>query len=86
MVDLCGSSATRVQHISTEIAPTEIPWRLKNNLGKKKAIKTTPKKGHEHCLLCWPADVKKRVGVEQGKVSHVGLANAYLVSPFRPIY
>jgi hypothetical protein len=27
--------------------------------------------------LCWPADVKK-VGVEQGKVGHVGLADACL--------
>jgi hypothetical protein len=31
---------------------------LKNNLGKKKVIKTTPQKGHEHYLLCWPAGVK----------------------------
>jgi hypothetical protein len=44
--------------------------------GKKKAIKTTPKKGHEHCLLCWPAGVKNKVGVEQEKVGHVRLANA----------
>jgi hypothetical protein len=28
--------------------------------------------------LCWPADVKKKVGVEQEKAAHVRLANAYL--------
>jgi hypothetical protein len=53
-----------------------MPRGLKNNLEKKKSIKTTPKKGHEHCLLCWPAGVKKKFGVEQEKVGQVRLANA----------
>jgi hypothetical protein len=38
----------------------EIPRRLKYNLEKKNVIKTTPKKGNEHFLLCWPAGVKKK--------------------------
>jgi hypothetical protein len=53
------------------------PGVQKNNLEKKKkVIKTTPKKGHEHSLLCWPAGVKKKVGVEQEKAGHVRLADA----------
>ena len=48
--------------------------------GKKKGHKNHPKKRTRalpHCLLCWPAGVKKKkVGVEQGKVGRIGLANA----------
>jgi hypothetical protein len=48
--------------VDSESAPTEIPRRLKNNFEKKKkkVIKTTPKKGPGHCLLRWPAGVKKK--------------------------
>jgi hypothetical protein len=47
--------------LDSESAPTEIPRGLKNNLEKKKSHKkNTPKTGHEHCLLCGPADVKKK--------------------------
>jgi hypothetical protein len=50
-------------------APTEIPRRLKQKVKKKKVIKTKPQKKHGHCLLCWPADAKKKVGVKQEKVT-----------------
>ena len=43
---------------------------------RKKVINTTPKKRHEHCLLRWLADAKKKVGVEQEKVSQVILGSA----------
>jgi hypothetical protein len=36
------------------------PGDQKIILKKKKVIKTTPKKGHEHSLLRWPAGVKKK--------------------------
>jgi hypothetical protein len=58
-----------------ENAPTEIPLGFKKSW-KKKVIKTTPKKRCEHCLLCWPAGAKKKVGVEQEKVAQVIWANA----------
>jgi hypothetical protein len=35
-------------------------------------MNTTPKKRHEHGLLRWPADAKKKVGVEQGKFIMLG--------------
>jgi hypothetical protein len=52
----------RILPFSTpENAPTE----------KKKVIKITSKKRCEHCLLCWPAGAKKKVGVEQEKVARL---------------
>ena len=48
---------------------------------KKRSYKPPPKKGHEHRLLCWPTDVKKKksgLSSEQEKVGCVRLANAYL--------
>jgi hypothetical protein len=39
-------------------------------------MNTTPKKRHEHCLLRWLADAKKKVGVEQEGVAQVILASA----------
>jgi hypothetical protein len=45
-------------------------------LEKKKVINTTPKKRHEHCLLRWLADVKKKVEVEQENVAQVILDSA----------
>jgi hypothetical protein len=40
-------------------------------------MNTTPKKRHEHFLLRWLADAKKKkVGVEQEKFSQVVLASA----------
>jgi hypothetical protein len=70
-----------------ENAPTEISlgefYHLfsfstprKKKLGKKKVIKTTPQKRCEHSLLCWPAGAKKKVGVEQEKVSQFILVHA----------
>ena len=59
-----------------ENAPTEISLGLKKKLEKKKVIKTTPKKKCEHCLLCRPAGAKKKVGVEQEKVTQVILDRA----------
>ena len=56
----------------------EIPRTLKKFWEKKKVIKTTPTKGTSHCLLCWPTGVKKKVGVKQEKVGHVGLENVSL--------
>jgi hypothetical protein len=44
-------------------------------LGEKKGHKHHPQK-HEHCLLRWLADAKKKVGVEQEKVTQVILDSA----------
>jgi hypothetical protein len=67
----------RILAFSTpENASTEISLGLKKKVGKKKVIKTTPKKKCEHCLLCWPAGAKKKVGVEQEEVTQVILNNA----------
>jgi hypothetical protein len=57
--------------LSSENTPTEILRRSKKKVEKKKVINTTSKKRHEHCLLRWLGDAKKKVGVEQGKVSQV---------------
>jgi hypothetical protein len=59
--------------LSSENTPTEI-LRLKKKLEKKKAMNTTPKKRHEHCLLRWLADAPKKIGIEQEKVAQVILA------------
>jgi hypothetical protein len=58
----------------SESAPTEIPRRSNKKFReKKKVIKTTPKKGHGHCLLCWPADVKKqKSGLSRRKLVVLG--------------
>jgi hypothetical protein len=40
-------------------------------LEKKKGHKNHPKKKCEHCLLCWPAGAKKKVGVEQEKAARL---------------
>ena len=69
-------TAARVGILDSKSAPTEIPRGLKKKVGKKKVVKTTPKKRHEHCLLCWPAGAKKKVGVEQEEVGRVITGNA----------
>jgi hypothetical protein len=52
-------------------------FRGSQNLGGGgKVINTTTKKRHEHFLLRWLADAKKKVGVEQEKVSQVILDSA----------
>jgi hypothetical protein len=62
---------------SSENTPTEILRRSKKKVGKKKVMNTTPQKRHEHYLLRWLADAKKKkVGVEQEKVTQVILASA----------
>jgi hypothetical protein len=68
--------AAHFRILDSESTPTEIPRRSKNDLEKKKAVKTTPKKGHEHCLLCWPAGVKKKKSGFQEKAGRVRLGNA----------
>jgi hypothetical protein len=63
--------------LDSESAPTEIPRRLKNNLGKKKGHKNHPKKRARalpFVLARWRQ--KKKVGVEQEKAGHVRLVNA----------
>jgi hypothetical protein len=57
--------------LSSENTPTEILRRSKKKVKKQNVINTTPKKRHEHCLLRWLADAKKKVGVEQEKVAQV---------------
>jgi len=59
-----------------ENAPAEISLGLKKSWKRKKGHKNYPKKKCEHCLLCWPAGAKKKVGVEQEKVSQVILNSA----------
>jgi hypothetical protein len=48
----------------------------KKSWKKKKVTNTTPQKRHEHFLLRWLADAKKKVGVEQEEVAQVILDNA----------
>jgi hypothetical protein len=60
-----------------ENAPTEIPLGLKKKLEKKKVIKTTPpKKSASTDFYAGPLAPKKKVGVEQGKVTQVILNSA----------
>jgi hypothetical protein len=44
------------------------PSETKTKVGKKKVINTTPKKRHEHSLLRWLADVKKKSGLSMRKL------------------
>jgi hypothetical protein len=63
--------------LSSENTPTEALRRSKKSWEKKVTKNTTPKKRHEHSLLRWLADAKKKVGVEQEKFARVVLASAY---------
>ena len=61
-----------------ENAPTEISLGLKKKVGKKKVIKTTPppKKSASTTFCAGPLAPKKKVGVEQEKVTQVILDSA----------
>jgi hypothetical protein len=54
-----------------ENAPTEISLGLKKKLEKKRVIKTTPKKSASTAFCAGPLAPKKKVGVEQEKVTQV---------------
>jgi hypothetical protein len=60
-----------------ENAPTEISLGLKKKVGKKKVIKTTPKKQSASTAFCaGPLAPKKKVGVDQEEVIQVILDRA----------
>jgi hypothetical protein len=75
-----GGSFWPVIRVLVSSGDQKFPWApggcsitppLKRKSENKVTIKTTPKKRHEHRLLCWPADAKKTIRAGQEEVVKV---------------